>query len=92
MDYQTLTEANLEAVYELFKRNELFYSIPLDYFRRGTFGDKDFDPELTLVLTDFNNNNIIAALIAVNRAENCCIKALMIEKEFRRQGIGKKML
>jgi len=92
MDYQPLTEANLKAVYELFKRNELFYSIPLDYFRRGTFGDEGFDPDLTLVLTDSNTNNIISALIAVNRAENCCIKALIVDKQFRRQGIGNKML
>ena len=92
MDYQPLTEANLKAVYELFKRNELFYSIPLDYFWRGTFGDENFDPDLTLVLADSNTNNIIAALIAVNRAENCCIKALIVDKKFRRQGIGKKML
>lgn len=92
MDYQPLTEGNLKAVYELFKRNELFYSIPLDYFRRGTFGDDGFDPELSLVLADSNTNNIIAALIAVNRAENCCIKALIVDKQFRRQGIGNKML
>ena len=39
MDYEPLTEANLIAVYELFKRNELFYSIPLDNFRRGTIQD-----------------------------------------------------
>ncbi|MFX1337152.1 MAG: GNAT family N-acetyltransferase [Promethearchaeota archaeon] len=92
MDYQPLTQANLKDVYELFKRNELFYSIPLEYFRRGTFGDKDFDPDLTLILADSNTNNVIATLIAVNRAEYCCIKALIVEKVFRRQGIGKKML
>jgi GNAT superfamily N-acetyltransferase len=92
MDYQPLTEANLKSVYDLFKGNEKFYSIPLDYFRRGTFGDEDFDPDLTLILNDSNSNKIIAALIAVNRADYCCIKAFVVQKEFRRQGIGKKML
>ncbi len=91
MDYQALKEGNLKAVHELFERNELFYSIPLDYFRKGTLGDDGFDPELTLVLTD-SNNNIIAALITVNRAEYYCIKALIIDRKFRRQGIGKDML
>lgn len=91
MDYQALTEGNLKAVHELFERSELFYSIPLDYFRRGTLGDDGFDPGLTLVLTD-SNNNIIAALIAVNRAEYYCIKALIVDRKFRRQGIGKGML
>jgi len=92
MDYQPLTEANFKAVHELFSRNEKFYSIPLDYFRRGTFEDENFDPDLTLVLTDSNTNKTIGALIAVNRADFCCMKALIIDKEFRRQGIGKKML
>lgn len=92
MDYQPLTEGNLKAVYELFKRNELFYSIPLDNFRKGTFGDDGFDPKLTLVLSDSNTNNIIATLIAVNRTKNCCIKALIVDKQFRRHGIGKRML
>jgi N-acetylglutamate synthase-like GNAT family acetyltransferase len=31
-------------------------------------------------------------LIAIIRADNCCIKVLIIDKSFRRQGIGKKLL
>ena len=92
MDYQPLTEANLKAVYELFKRNELFYSIPLEHFRRGTLGDKGFNPDLTLVLKDSNKTRIIAAAIVVNRTKNYCIKAFIVEKQFRRQGIGRKIL
>ncbi len=92
MEYEPLTPTNLKEVHKLFKRNENFYSIPLDYFRRGTFGDEDFDPDLTLILKDAKSDDPIAALIAVNRSENCCIKAFIIDKPFRRQGIGKKML
>ena len=92
MDYQPLNEGNLKAVYDLFNRNELFYYIPLEYFRRGTLEDYGFDPEISLVLMDSNNNTIIAALVAVNRAEYCCIKALIVDKEFRRKGIGKEIL
>ena len=92
MDFQPLTLENLEAVYELYKKNELFYSIPFQSFQWGTIEDEDFDPNLTLVLKDSNTNQIIASLIAVNRAGNCCIKAFIIDNLFRRQGIGQKML
>jgi len=92
MDYQPLNEGNLKAVYDLFNRNELFYTIPLEYFRRGTLEDYGFDPEISLVLMDSNNNTIMAALVAVKRAEYYCIKALIVDKEFRRKGIGKEIL
>ena len=53
VEYQPLTEKNLEGVYDLLKRNEPFYhAISLEYFRRGTLGDEAYDPYLTLVLPD----------------------------------------
>jgi GNAT superfamily N-acetyltransferase len=92
LEFETLNEINVRKVYELFIRNEKFYSIPLEYFQWGTFGDPNFDPELTIILLDSEKGIPIGALIAVIRAENCCIKAFIIDKSYRRQGIGKKML
>jgi GNAT superfamily N-acetyltransferase len=92
MDYQPLTQANLKAVYDLFSRNEIFYSIPFEYFKRGTLEDKNYDPDLTLVLLDPENNNPIATIIAINRGDVCFIKAIIVEKSFRRRGIAKSML
>jgi GNAT superfamily N-acetyltransferase len=92
MDYHPLTEANLNAVYGLFLRNEPFYSIPFEYFKRGTIEDEDYDPDLTLVLFNSENNDPIATLIAIKRAEIFCIKAIIVDKSVRRQGIARSML
>ncbi len=92
MDYKPLTLANLEDVYKLFVRNESYYSIPLNYFQWGTLEDENFDPDLTLILKNPKSDDPISALIAVNREENCYIKAFIVDKPFRRQGIGRKML
>ncbi|MFX0071264.1 MAG: GNAT family N-acetyltransferase [Candidatus Hermodarchaeota archaeon] len=92
MEYQPLTQANIEKVYKLFNINEPFYYIPFDYFKRGTLEDEDFDPELTLVLDDPQADYPRAALIAVNRNNNCFIKACLVDKAFRRQGIGNNMM
>jgi GNAT superfamily N-acetyltransferase len=96
MSFEPLTKSNLEEVYELFKNNEPFYSIPLEYFRNGTLNDEDFDPELTLVLFDSESKKPIAAFLAVNRKaiirKNCYLKACIVDVDQRRKGIGSKML
>jgi GNAT superfamily N-acetyltransferase len=95
--YQPLTKNNLEAVYELIRRNEPFYqSISLEFFRRGTLGDDVFDPDLTLVLADPKTSKPIAAFAAVVRKgwvrKNCYLKVCIVDKKYRRQGIGSMML
>lgn len=96
MDFQSLTKDNLEDIYELFKDNEPFYSIPLEYFRNGTLNDEVYNPEMTLILINEETKKPIAALLAVIRKglirKNCYIKALIVDKNHRRQGIGSKML
>lgn len=92
MEYESLTELNIQKVHELFNINEAFYYIPLDYFKKGTLEDEDFDPDLTLILNDPQKEYPIAALIAVNRENNCCIKVFIMDNAFRRQGIGSNML
>ena len=91
-EYQPLTEENLEDVYNLFKENESFYVFPLKYFRRGTLDDEDFNPDMSLVLMHPDKNKPIATFIAVNRLGTYHLKACLIDKTFRRKGIGTEML
>ena len=79
-------------MYELFNSNEQFYSIPIENFQRGTLDDEDFDPDMTIVLLEHKTNKPIAAFIALNRAVNSYLKACIVDKTFRRKGIGTKML
>ncbi|MFX1556824.1 MAG: GNAT family N-acetyltransferase, partial [Promethearchaeota archaeon] len=96
MDFQSLTKDNVEDIYNLFKNNEPFYSIPLSYFVNGTLNDEDYDPEMMLTLINEETEKPIAALLAVIRKglvrKNCYIKALIIDKNCRRQAIGSRML
>lgn len=94
--YQPLSEDNLQQVYDLFRRNEKFYQIPLDYFKQGTLQDEPFDPDMTLILNSPETNRPIAAFIAVIVKgwvrKNCYLKACVVDEPYRRQGIGSKML
>ena len=94
--FQPLTDENLEAVYELFKRNEQFFLIPLEFFRRGTLNDEGYDPDLSIVLSNPQTNEPIAAIVAVIKKgwvrTNCYLKACIVDEKFRRQGIGSKIL
>ena len=97
VEYQPLTEKNLEGVYDLLKRNEPFYhAISLEYFRRGTLGDEAYDPYLTLVLPDPETDKPIAAFIGVVKKgwvrKNCYLKVCIVDQQYQRQGIGSKML
>lgn len=96
MDFQSLTKDNLEDVYNLFKKNEVFYSMPLEYFRNGTLHDEDYDPEMTLILINSKTQKPIAVLLAVIRkgltGKDCYIKAIIVDISQRRKGIGSEML
>ncbi len=94
-DFHPLTQDNLEAVYELFQRNKPFFLPTLEYFKRGTLGEKYFDPDLTLIVNN-EAGSPIAALIAIIKKgwvrKNCYLKACMVDKAFRRQEIATAML
>ncbi len=93
---QPLTAENVEVVYDLFKRNEQIFVIPLEFFQRGLLNDEGYDPDLSLVLFDPQTNEPIAAIVAVIKKgwvrTNCYLKACMVDDKFRRQGIGSKIL
>ncbi len=96
MSYKSLNAENIEDVYALFKRNQIVSLIPSHYFKKGTLEDKDFDPDLTLILRSKEKNLIIAAFIAIIRLNAvkriCYLKACLVDKKFQRQCIGTRML
>lgn len=92
----SLTEENIEQVYYLVKNNSPFFSLPLDFFRRGTINHELFDPDLTLIAYHPDIDRPIAAFIAIITKglirSNCYLKICLVDKPYQRQGIGSFML
>jgi len=95
-DYKELSNENLRSVYQLFENNSRFFSIPYDYFLRGTLKDGGLDLYLSLISFDPELNKPIAAFIVVRRKgvneKYCFLKGCVVDKQYRRQGFGSKML
>jgi GNAT superfamily N-acetyltransferase len=94
--FYPLTDLNIKAVYRFLKSNEPFYSIPFEFFRRDTLDDESFDPNMSLVVYDPRDKNPIAFFYAVNTMglirKNCYLKICLVDKAYRRQGLGSKLL
>ena len=96
MDYKQLSSENIQSVHQLFEDNSRFFSLPFDYFRRGTLEDIGFEQDLSLILYNLEIDKPIAAFIVVCRREinknHCFFKGCIVDKQYRRQGLGSKML
>ncbi len=96
MGYRQLSSGNIQSVHQLFEDNSSFFSLPFDYFRRGTLEDSGFEQNLSLILYNLEIDKPIAALIVVRRREinknHCFFKGCVVDKQYRRQGLGSKML
>jgi len=95
MGYKQLSSENIQSVHQLFEDNSRFFSLPFDYFRRGTLEDIGFEQDLSLILYNLELNKPIAALIVVRRKEidenHCFFKGFVVDKQYRRQGLGSKV-
>ncbi len=93
--YRKLTKDNIQSIYQLFETNSRFFSLPFDYFQRGTLEDDGFDPTLSLILFNPVTSKPIAAFIVVKRNEisesYCFFKGCVVDEQYRRQGLGSKM-
>ena len=93
--YRKLSKDNIQSVYQLFENNSRFFSIPFNYFQRGTLEDDGFDQNLSLFLFNLETNEAIAAFIIVKRKEindnHCFFKGCVVDKQYRRQGLGTEM-
>ncbi len=94
--YKVISKDNVQSIYQLFENNSRFFSLPFEYFQRGTLEDDDLDLNLSLISFDPTLNKPIAAFIVVRRKgvnENYCFfKGCVVDKQYRRQGLGSKML
>ena len=95
MIYRKLSKDNIKSIHQLFENNSRFFSIPFDYFLRGTLEDNGLDLNLSLVLFDPEVNKPIAAFIIVRRKElnekHCFFKGCVVDEQYKRQGIGSTM-
>lgn len=95
MDYQTLTRQNIKQVYELIQRDIPNFALPLEYFKMGTLEDKNFDPEMTLIKMNPNDDIPLAVFISViieTNTRKAVLKTCLVDEKSRRKGIGSEML
>jgi len=95
MDYKQLSSENIQSIHQLFEDNSRFFSLPFDYFRRGTLEDIGFEQDLSLILYNLEIDKPIAAFIVVRRnilnKDQYFFKGCVVDKQYRRQGLGSKM-
>ena len=88
-----LSEENLDEVFELYIRNEQFFKISKEDFKRQIMSDSAFDPNLSLVYYSTDNHKPIAFIIGVIRngmlpIKQLTIKALFVAPSHRRKELG----
>ncbi len=95
-DYRHLAPENIQSIYQLFENNTDFFSLPFDYFQRGTLEDDGFEQDLSLFLFNSETDQPIAAFITVTRKNvkigQCFLKGCVVEGAYRRHGIGSKII
>ena len=95
MVYKELSMDNVQSIYQLFENNSRFFSLPFEYFLRGTLEDAGLERSLSLILYDQKKNKPIAAFLIVRRKEinenHCFFKGCIVDEHYRRQGLGSKM-
>jgi GNAT superfamily N-acetyltransferase len=94
--YKELSKDNIQSIYQLFENNSRFFSLPYEYFLRGTLEDNGLDLNLSLISFDPELNKPIAAFIIVRRKgvneKYCFFKGCVVDEQYRRQGLGSKMI
>lgn len=93
--YKEISKDNIHSIHQLFENNSRFFSLPFDYFQRGTLEDEGLDRNMSLILYNQKEDRPIAAFLVVRRKElnenYCFFKGCVVEKQYRRQGLGSKM-
>ncbi len=99
LKYKTLSEHNLERIYEFCEENVEFWSQPLKYFKRATLGDTQYNENLTVVATETSTQKIAAFFMGTTRKsmilkfkENCFLKFFVVKKDLRRNGLATRIL
>ena len=91
-DLHPLTHDNIEDVYQLYEKNELFFKFTKEDIERQTLGDFSFNPQLSLVYHPSESETPVAVILGVVKKgyikKNLVIKMCVVDASFRRQGIG----
>ena len=96
LSYKQLTPENIKRVYRLFEGNINFFTLPFDYFQRGSLEDAGFEQELSFFLFNSETNQPIAAFITVTRKNansiHCFLKGCVVDSDYREHGVGSKIV
>ena len=95
-NYRQLAPENIYSIYQLFENNSDFFSLPFDYFLRGTLEDDGFEQDLSLFLFNSETNQPVAAFITVTRKnikiDQCFLKGCVVDSVYRRHGVGSQII
>jgi GNAT superfamily N-acetyltransferase len=92
LEFQPLKEENISAVYDFVTRNEHFYSMPIEFFHRGTLGDEGFNPDLSIIAIQKTDQIPIACIIGVKRNNSVVLKICLVDEIHRYKGLGTMIL
>jgi len=95
-DYRHLAPENIQNIYQLFENNSDFFSLPFNYFQKGTLEDDGFEQDLSLFLFNSETNQPVAAFITVTRKNvkigQCFLKGCVVDSAYRRHGVGSRII
>jgi mycothiol synthase len=98
LKFESLTENNLEAVYQFCEENVLFISQSLKIFNEATLQSEYFKPNFSIVASD-SQSNIIAFFMIVfrnsftlrRRRKVAILKFFVVNKHWRGKGLGSQI-
>jgi len=96
LKFTTLTNENIQDVYQMCEENVLFLSQPFQAFERASLNSDLYDPDLSVVVSD-ESENIVAFFMMVLRRSNvpsrkvAALKFFVVEEKWRLKGLGTRI-
>ncbi|MHA1527072.1 MAG: GNAT family N-acetyltransferase, partial [Promethearchaeota archaeon] len=98
LKFEPLHEDNIKAVHEMCNKNVQFLNHTFQTFKTTTIESKSFDPELTIIASDFEGKITAFFMVVFRRSQVfkkkrkvAVLKFFVVSKEWRYKGLGTKI-